>query len=468
MRESLGERTRLLRLAPQFVRPLRLFIPVRNRFGGLASAARRFVGLRDHPHPGKLMHRGLWTVRFGLWLYDNYARDPTLPKHESHRTSDSGVMPVDQSKYPWVCSFSDAQVVYPERFTLALLHDARQIAQERGAEFQVLTYHEATLAGRTAKITRVGTSDLALEFQPSIIVNATGAWVDHTLRELHVDSKRLMGGTKGSHLVTNHARLRELLGGRAVYTEAGDGRPIFILPFVNDMTLIGTTDEPFEGDPATAVATPHELEYLVAAVNDVFPDLGLTVGDIELHYAGVRPLPYSDATVTAAISRRHWMEPNANCEVPLYSIIGGKLTTCRSLAEESADAILERLGIERTADSRERPITEPQPDLIATSTVTSPLHPLTPSPVQFADTGVSVESIRKIISAEWVTTLDDLLERRLMLLYQPALQRQTLEQLADLLIESGRLPAPEKSNAVNSTIARLSSHFGKSVLTTNH
>src|SRR5438128_6446838 len=84
-RESLAERTRLLRLAPDFVRPLRLFIPVRNRFGGLRSAARRFIGLNDRTGSGTLLHRGKWTVRFGLWLYDYYARDPTLPAHQCHR-----------------------------------------------------------------------------------------------------------------------------------------------------------------------------------------------------------------------------------------------------------------------------------------------------------------------------------------------------------------------------------------------
>src|SRR6188768_3304105 len=74
VRESLGERTRLLKLAPHLVHPLRLFIPVRNRFGGLMAAARRFFGLKGRPRKTPL-HRGLWTVRFGLWLYDNYARD---------------------------------------------------------------------------------------------------------------------------------------------------------------------------------------------------------------------------------------------------------------------------------------------------------------------------------------------------------------------------------------------------------
>ncbi len=152
VREALGERTRLLRLAPQFVRPLRLFIPVRNRFGGLMSAARRFLGMKDKPHPGKVMHRGLWTVRFGLWLYDNYARDPTLPKHRSYHAGDVEVVPVDPAKYPWVCAFSDAQVVFPERFTLALFDDARRLAAQRGTEFRLLTYHEATLQGTTVSV----------------------------------------------------------------------------------------------------------------------------------------------------------------------------------------------------------------------------------------------------------------------------------------------------------------------------
>src|SRR5436190_21246071 len=265
VRESLEERTRLLRLAPQFVRPLRLFIPVRNRFGGFAAAARRFLGMKDRPRPADAntpMLRGLWTVRFVLWLYDRYASDPTLPKHESHRPSDADVVPVDSAKYRWVCSFSDAQVVYPERFTIALLRDGLQIAQAHGREFTVLTYHDVALKNCTATIRRAGQLEIVREFEPSAIVNATGAWVDDTLGSLGVESKRLMGGTKGSHFVTSHAGLKALLAGRAIYTEASDGRPIFILPFVHG-TLIGTTDEPYEGDPANAVATPRELEYLV-------------------------------------------------------------------------------------------------------------------------------------------------------------------------------------------------------------
>ena len=417
-------------------------------------------------------------MRFGLWLYDNYARDPTLPKHQSHRVNDASVVPVDPSVYHWVCSFSDAQVVFPERFTLALLNDARQITAGQGTEFRVLTYHEAELDGRTVTIRRVGTTQTVEQWQPSVIVNATGAWVDHTLQSLHVSSKRLMGGTKGSHFVTSNPRLQQLLAGRAVYTEAGDGRPIFILPFDLPFlsgTLVGTTDEPFSGDPATAVATQPEMEYLVAAVNEVFPKLGLTPADIDLHYAGVRPLPYSDASTPGAISRRHWMEPNPNCEVPLYSIIGGKLTTCRSLAEEAAGEILKRLGLPRTADSSERPLPECE-SFFAVRSAGSTISPGVANDAGMANVqpaaslnlpggnSIPLELVRRMIREEWITTLDDLIERRLMLLYHPQLSLACLNQLADLLIEAGLLQPTEKPAAVNAVVERLATHFGKRVL----
>jgi glycerol-3-phosphate dehydrogenase len=493
VRESLGERTRLLKLAPHLVHPLRLFIPVRNRFGGLMAAARRFFGLKDRPRKTPL-HRGLWTVRFGLWLYDNYARDPTLPKRASHSTADPNIVPIDSAKYPWACEFSDAQVVFPERFTLALLEDARQLAVKQGSRFTVHTYSEAAWDGRTATIRRTGSQDVVESIEPSAIVNATGAWVDHTLQSLGMMQDRLMGGTKGSHFITGHARLQELLGGRAVYTEAADGRPVFILPFVNG-TLIGTTDEPFDGDPAIAVATPQELEYLVAAVNEVFPMLGLATTDIELHYAGVRPLPFTDAKTTAAITRRHWMEEHRGGLVPCYSIIGGKLTTCRSLAEEAAGTILERLHRPHRANSRERPLPggENYPaDATALLWSQQQLAARCQLPIEsieavwklcgtraiailteacesadarqlLAGTQLPLGYARWLIRREWVTRLDDLVERRLMLLYHPALERGCLDQLADLLIAEGKLFATEKQSAVDTVVGRLQSHFGKKV-----
>src|SRR5581483_2471607 len=174
-----------------------------------------------------------------------------------------------------------------------------------------------------------------------------------TLARLPSPSRRLMGGTKGSHFLTYQPRLAELLKGQGVYTEARDGRPVFLLPFC-DGTLVGTTDIPFEGDPATAVPTEQELEYLMAVVADIFPSAGLRRTDIVMHQCGVRPLPYVDAKTPAAITRRHQLVWNEAASLPLVSLVGGKLTTCRSLAEETAAAVLTRLGPSVLTTSRDR------------------------------------------------------------------------------------------------------------------
>jgi glycerol-3-phosphate dehydrogenase len=155
------------------------------------------------------------------------------------------------------------------------------------------------------------------------------------------------------------------------------------------------------------------------------------------------------------------MEPNPNCELPMYSIIGGKLTTCRSLAEEAAGEILKRLGLPRIADSSERPITEQEP-LFALRTAGSTINPAPLEPL-LAGTQIPLAVARQIIRGQWVTKLDDLIERRLMLLYHPNLTCTCLSQLADLLIEANLLAAAEKNAAVNAVIARLATHFGKRV-----
>jgi glycerol-3-phosphate dehydrogenase len=278
--------------------------------------------------------------------------------------------------------------------------------------------------------------------QPAAIINATGAWVDQTLAKLPARSRRLMGGTKGSHFLTHQAKLRELLGESGVYTEARDGRPVFLLP-LGEGTLVGTTDIPFEGDPAATVATEEELDYLTAVVADVFPDAGLTKGDIDMHQCGVRPLPFADAKTPAAITRRHQLVWNEDCHVPLLSLVGGKLTTCRSLAEETAAAVLGRLGKQVTTTSRERPI------------------PRLPVDDALSAGGQAWRSAAaRSCEDEWVTRLEDLVERRLMLHFAPRVTRRMLGDLASVLIQCGKLDLVHAQSAIDRCAARLHSHFG--------
>ncbi len=492
VKESLAERTRLLRLAPQFVRPLKLFIPVANRFGGLLASAGRFFGFgRGRAAAQAAGSRGAWLVQAGLRLYDAYARDPELPKHQTFRTAQQHEVCLDAQKYPWVCAYYDAQILFPERFVVALLDDARQAAEKSGVSLEIFTYHRAELNGRRLDIHSLAGGAAPVRcVQPAAIVNATGAWVDRTLAELHVKSPTLMAGTKGSHFITAHAGLRAALGDHGLYAEAADGRPVFILPF-GDASLVGTTDLPYEGDPADAVAEPEEIEYLLGVVNALIPNVRLVPSDVDLHYCGVRPLPYVGPSSPAAVTRRHWLEAHLGAELPVYSIIGGKLTTCRSLAEESAGAIRQRLGLPTSANSRDRPLpggdNYPADAAALVAEINRLAEKFSLSRAQIAAVwrlrGTQTEAIldeclagdkqllvgvdlplgfaRWTIRHEWVRRLDDLVERRLMLLYDRRLSEACLKQLAELLVEAGLLPAGERQAEVRRTIERLQTHFGK-------
>jgi len=498
VRESLAERTRLLRLAPQFVRPLRLYIPTGNRLGGLMSVARRFLGWDKSERPTP--PRGLWMIRSGLAMYDSYARDQSLPRHSTHRVRAADAIAVDRARYRWECAYSDAQVEYPERFVFAMLEDARTIARESGCEFRVFAYHRAVRKGTTIEVQPCHASDVsqasnvvpAVHFTPAAIVNATGAWVDLTLEALQIPAPTLMAGTKGSHLFTFHEGLRRALAGRGLYAEAPDGRPVFVTPLAGT-TLIGTTDIPFHGSPADAVATPEEIDYLLTAVNRIMPDIGLTTADVAFHYSGVRPLPRTDDARPAAVTRRHWLEHHPDAPIPCYSVIGGKLTTCRSLAESAAQTVIAGLRMPVTRTSSDRVIPGGAEYPANDTTLTGQLNTLA------ARTGFALESVRavwslfgtransllelsqertaellpdtwlpcsvvrSVIRHEWVTRLDDLVERRLMLLFQPRLSTACLRRLAGLMVEEGALPGSAAEAEVAATIERIERRFGKSI-----
>jgi glycerol-3-phosphate dehydrogenase len=501
VRESLAERTRLLRLAPQFVKPLRLFIPIENRWGGLWTSAQRFLfkgrvatprGDRRRPAAS----RGLWLVRLGLRLYDTYARDPQLPRHATHSAAEEHSITLS-SKYRWLCSYYDAQIRFPERFVLAMLADGSAAGTAAGTTFDVFTYHRAVLAGRTATIFAKDREQPVCSFEPAAIVNATGAWVDLTLARLGVKSQRLMGGTKGSHIVTWNQSLHAALtnNGRSyagLYAEAADGRPVFVLPF-GDAVLIGTTDEAYEGDPANACATSEEIDYLLATANELLPQVQLTEADVDLHYSGVRPLPYVGDATPASVTRRHWLAENRAAPVPFYSVVGGKLTTCRSLAEETTALLLARLGQPVIATSSDRPIpgaegyppdeTEqnecrqilaarlgfsvPQVSAVWQLYGTRTEAVLSACPGDVASlpgTVFPTAAVRYAIRHEWVRSLDDVVERRAMLLYDHRLCEAALRRAAELLAEEGVIASSEIPGQVEQCCTRLRTRFGKRVL----
>jgi glycerol-3-phosphate dehydrogenase len=505
VRESLVERQKLLELAPQFVRPLRLYVPTSRRWSGLLRSALGFfklartgLGRRLISRAERRAPRGYWPVRIGLWMYDLFSWGDGLPKsaavpipkQDSREGLSSGPPRVDARRYRWMCAYSDAQMVYPERCVVALLSEAQQVAEQSGIPCSIIPHARIEWHGESLQITSTQ-SQIDHRLSPAMVINCSGAWGDLTLKGIDPGTTPLFAGTKGSHFVTRHGGLRRLLGDHGVYAETGDRRLAFILPF-GDAVLVGTTDERWSGPPDTAVASEEELQYLLQVVDGVF-GIQLNRDDIESHYSGVRPLPRTGDTSNSAISRDHSLAEHRLHGVTILTLVGGKLTTFRSVAEQIADRVLSRLGVSRKASTVRRTVlggedfpVDPSRWLKLwqqwageTGTTLEEVRTLWPlygmrtravlaqvadqPSLPIADSPLTRRTVSWVIQHEWVMTLDDLIERRLMLIFAPGWTRQTIEDLADCLVESGRLIPENRAAAIMATIERIRSHYGRAV-----
>ena len=143
----------------------------------------------------------------------------------------------------------------------------------------------------------------------------------------------MVGGVRGSHIV-----LPRFAGApeAAIYTEASDGRPIFVIPW-NEQILLGTTEVPDTSDPAKTQPAPEEIEYLLKSLLHLFPRSKISAQDVRYSFAGIRPLPFSPDASPSAISRKHFLRDHADDGAAhMISVIGGKLTTAAQLARECA------------------------------------------------------------------------------------------------------------------------------------
>ncbi len=490
VRESLTERSRLRKLAPQFVQPFSLHIPVARRSGGLGRSAAQFF---SKGRLGKNGHsqRGLWLVRMGLWFYDRFVSDPEFPASQVLSIGAKNSPKVDAGRFRWLCRYTDAQMLYPERFVLSMLTDARQLAEEKFVPFQVWTHHEARPADAGWEIVNRETGEIAETIPPALVVNSTGAWGDLTLNRLSVAAPQLFGGTKGSHFITHYPPLCAALGKQGVYAEAEDGRLVFILPMA-EAVMVGTTDERFEGNPGEATASEAELSYLVEMVNELFPQVLLKREHIDLHFAGVRPLPRVETGSTGEISRDHSLHVSEKGNTTILTLVGGKLTTARAFGESVADEVLSRINLPRTAQTRERvfpggadypaedqlplvweqlaqqserPVSQIQAmwALCGTQVVEFLSSLKVPDKTPLAGTDLPRDFVRWIIQREWVQTLDDLIERRLMLLFHNPLTLECLHQLAALLVESGRMKSQDAEAQIAAVVGRFQKMYGKRI-----
>jgi glycerol-3-phosphate dehydrogenase len=236
--------------------------------------------------------------------------------------------------------YFDAQITFAERLVLENL----LAAKAAGAEILIHTAVKAINIEKQ-RVTSVDCEDTIngqkRRLSARVVINAAGPWVDTVVDTAASNAPQLVGGTKGSHIVVGKF---DGAPGDAFYVEAvADGRPIFIIPW-NDQFLIGTTDIRYDGDLSEIRASREEIEYLLAETNRVFPAAQLTTRDIHFAYAGVRPLPKHDKGPESSITRRHIILDNTKIARGLISIIGGKLTTYRNLAEQAVDRLGKTLG----------------------------------------------------------------------------------------------------------------------------
>jgi len=311
VRESLRERERLLRQRPHLVHPINFLLAL---------------------NPNS-RHSAL-SVRTGLWLYSRMGGKlgTRLGKTDQYKLER-----VLDSQRRWsIFNFEDAQCEFPERLV------AEWLVEACGAG-AVVRNHAQVLAvdvrhGRAQGVlVRDEFSGKEERIEGTWIINASGPWVDRVCHRSRVNAnQRLIGGVRGSHIV-----LPRFPGASeaALYAEAVDGRPIFLVPW-NDQVLVGTTEIADNGDPSRTQATPEEIEYLLRSVHKLFPKTTFTSHDIAYAFAGVRPLPFSPKEAPSAVTRKHFLHDHKDDGAAnMISVIGGKLTTAAQLARECAAKI---------------------------------------------------------------------------------------------------------------------------------
>lgn len=346
--QSTLERNLLLKNAPHCVEPLPTFIPSFSLMKGVWAALRTLFGSTTAPRS-----RGALLIKIGLALYDIYgARHRVMPKHQFlFRQAALREMPEVTPRIVAGGIYYDARITRPERLVWELVKDGLDANPQSRAENFV------TLEGRDGGVLRLRNSVGSLRLaKAQVVVNAAGPWIDHVNATLGVD-KKLVGGTKGSHILLDHPELVKSLKGRMIYFEADDGR-ICLVYEAFGLALVGSTDIKAD-NPDTVKCEEDEIDYFLESLKSLLPRLSFGRDQIVYAYSGIRPLPASDASEPGLISRDHSspaFEPEEGRPFALVSLVGGKWTTFRGFAEEVADSLISRLSKKRIQSTQTLPI----------------------------------------------------------------------------------------------------------------
>ncbi|MFN2596188.1 MAG: glycerol-3-phosphate dehydrogenase/oxidase, partial [Pyrinomonadaceae bacterium] len=329
VRLDLRERETLLRIAPHLVKPLEFIMPF---------------------YRSSLFYRA--KMRIGMTLYDLLSYDKTLPRRRflNARELEKLEPNLRRQGLQGAASYFDAQVNSPERLCLENIIDA----SEHGA--RAFNYAEVTGALRTGGvISGVRVRDLLdadgaeVNIKSRVVVNAAGAWFDRVagvINDAH-DSAQIRT-TKGTHIACPPVAARAV-----VIFSPVDGRLMFVLPWLG-YSWVGTTDTDFTGDPARARATAEDVDYMLRSVREYFP--ALDASRIYFSNAGVRALVREEGS-ESSVSRMHRVEDGARAGAEnLISVLGGKITGYRAIAEEATDAVCAKLNARAPCPTAREPL----------------------------------------------------------------------------------------------------------------
>jgi len=302
--EALAEREMLLRMAAHLTSPLRFVMP----------------------HVPALRPR--WMIRLGLFLYDHLARRSLLPASQPVRLDmppyGDGLRPELRHGFLYSdCAVDDSRLVVANALD----------AHARGT--RVLPRTELLSGTRSAGGWKLRLSN-GEELAARAVVNAAGPWVKRVLNERlgqpSADEVRLV---QGSHIIVP----RRYRGEHAFILQNDDRRVVFMIPFEERFTLIGTTDVPLQGDPAAVRASDEEVAYLCSAASRYLAR-AVQPSEVIWRYAGVRPLYDDGSREPFAITRDYTLRvDDAEGQAPVLSVFGGKITTYRRLAEHAMEKL---------------------------------------------------------------------------------------------------------------------------------
>ncbi len=325
VREALGEREVLLNMAPHIIWPMRFVLP----------------------HHSSM--RPAWLLRLGLFIYDHMGKRKLLAgtKQVNLETSTEGkpLKPMFSKGFEYSdCWVNDARLVV---LNAKDAHDRGAVIETRTQVIDAVREADHWLV--TTKNIR---SDETTQHRARLLINASGPWVDKVLdKTLHSTHSKNVRLVQGSHIIVPKIHDHD----KAYIFQNADNRIVFALPYEDDYTLIGTTDQDYKGDPADVKITSSEISYLCSVASEYF-EKSINKDDIVWSYSGVRPLFDDGASEAQEATRDYILRVDSeNGEPPVINIFGGKITTYRKLSESMLKKVEALIGSKKmpwTANSQ--------------------------------------------------------------------------------------------------------------------